>query len=386
MDEMKKLFSAIFLVFLMSNIFATGENYILGPVHFSCNGKISILYETVCFHEEVVESKVCIKNTSNEKLEGRMKIICTPVCDDASSVGAFLPADFSIKESDIEKEFDVLYEGRIYSKSQSYDVHATSASTIVCGFSILPAETKTFEISFKDLAFDGYGVSRLSKYSFNSSSMRKTANYISKDNPFDGDSEKYVLEKFVYADERDVHASRKVYRPMLKSLYHEDKEISKHVCRTIENGELVWSLTLPETCNEIGCVQFEFHFMGDRSPLSISYPYPYEAYSYDKENEPYKFKGESLNRILFPKEFLFFLTRQEMSVLRNAFYAAHGYGFKNKEIREYFEDNCKAQGVEYKVNPNFSESDFNEAEKANIELIRQMENMTEPLLLSDLLE
>ncbi len=216
--------------------------------------------------------------------------------------------------------------------------------------------------------------------------MRKTARYISKDSPHDGDCEKYVLEKFVYADEEKVHAPRKVYRPMLKSLYHEDKEISKRICRKIENGELVWSLTLPETCNEIGCVQSEFHFMGDRSPLSMHYPYPYEAYSCDKENASFRFKGESLNRILLPKEFLFFLSREDLSLLRNAFYASHGYGFKNKEIREYFEANCKEQGVEYKVNPRFSEADFNETERKNIELIRQMENMKEPVILSDWLE
>lgn len=380
---MKKMFSAICSLLLLPGIFATGENYILSPVHFNCEGKISILYETVCFHEETVESKVCIKNTGDKKLECGMEIVCTPICDDASSVGAFLPDDFSIKEAGVEKEFDVVYEGKIYSKSQSYDVHATSASTIICSFSILPAETKLFEISFKDLTFDGYGVSRLSKYSFNSSSMRKTANYISKDNPHDVDSEIYALEKFVYADEEKVHAPRKVYRPMLKSLYHEDREISKNICRKIENGELMWSLTLPETCNEIGCVQLEFHFMGDRSPLSMCYPYPYEAYSYDNENAPFRFKCEPLNRNLLPKEFLFFLSRQELSVLRNAFYAAHGYDLKNRELKKYFDDTCIRMGVRYHVNPNFSKSDFNEIEWKNIELIRKMENTTEPKKLSD---
>ena len=32
------------------------------------------------------------------------------------------------------------------------------------------------------------------------------------------------------------------------------------------------------------------------------------------------------------------------------------------ELREYFEANCKAQGITYKVNPNFSESVFNEVD------------------------
>ena len=56
----------------------------------------------------------------------------------------------------------------------------------------------------------------------------------------------------------------------------------------------------------------------------------------------------------------------------------------HKELREYFEANCKAQGITYKVNPNFSESVFNEVERKNIELIKEMENMKEPILLYDL--
>ena len=39
----------------------------------------------------------------------------------------------------------------------------------------------------------------------------------------------------------------------------------------------------------------------------------------------------------------------------------------------------------YQVNPNFSESDFNEIERKNIEIIREIENLKNPILLSDYL-
>lgn len=40
----------------------------------------------------------------------------------------------------------------------------------------------------------------------------------------------------------------------------------------------------------------------------------------------------------------------------------------------------------YKISPKFSESDFNEIEKKNIAIIKEMENTKEPILLSDYLE
>ena len=81
------------------------------------------------------------------------------------------------------------------------------------------------------------------------------------------------------------------------------------------------------------------------------------------------------------KQDLFFLSNEQLRQLRNAFYAIHGYNFKSQDLKEYF------SGFSwYKPNPNFSESDFTEIERKNIELIRQMENQKEPLLLSEYLE
>lgn len=45
---------------------------------------------------------------------------------------------------------------------------------------------------------------------------------------------------------------------------------------------------------------------------------------------------------------------------------SHGYVSVNNGLKKYFEDNCKHMGVEYHVNPNFSESDFNATERKDI--------------------
>lgn len=86
------------------------------------------------------------------------------------------------------------------------------------------------------------------------------------------------------------------------------------------------------------------------------------------------------NEVLEMKD-TFFLSNEQLRLLRNAFYAIHGYRFKSQVLQNYF-----TQCGRYKPNSSFSEADFNETERKNIELIRQMENIKEPLLLSDLLE
>jgi len=68
------------------------------------------------------------------------------------------------------------------------------------------------------------------------------------------------------------------------------------------------------------------------------------------------------------KKILYFLTKNQLALLRNCFYAIHGYEFKNQKTREYFQN-----FPWYKVAPDFSESNLNTTEKENIELIKNVE-------------
>ena len=95
---------------------------------------------------------------------------------------------------------------------------------------------------------------------------------------------------------------------------------------------------------------------------------------------------KNISKELLTKSELFLLSKTQLSILRNAFYAKKGYDFKNKDLKMYFVRNCEAQDLIYQINPNFSESDFNEIERKNIELIKEMENLKNPILLSEFLE
>ena len=75
-------------------------------------------------------------------------------------------------------------------------------------------------------------------------------------------------------------------------------------------------------------------------------------------------------RIKSLSAFLLYLTKSQLAFLRNAIYAFHGYKFKNKTYSELFSSNYEHW---YKINPKFTEKDFNEIEKANINLIKKYE-------------
>ncbi len=91
-----------------------------------------------------------------------------------------------------------------------------------------------------------------------------------------------------------------------------------------------------------------------------------------------------LSQIVIPKLNLYFLNNRQLWLLRNAFYAVHGYAFKDPELTEFFLENLK--GYRDLMKQGFDEKSLNEIEWKNIELIRKMENMKEPVILSDWLE
>ena len=105
-----------------------------------------------------------------------------------------------------------------------------------------------------------------------------------------------------------------------------------------------------------------------------------QIYNFGFDEESY-FYYPIIRTKLIKQQDLFFLSNDQLRLLRNAFYAIHGYDFKSQDLKEYF------SGFSwYKPNPHFCESDFTEIERKNIKLIRQMENQEEPLLSSECLK
>ena len=142
-------------------------------------------------------------------------------------------------------------------------------------------------------------------------------------------------------------------------------------------------MEVPNNINEAICRQEYFYPLGDFSSYALWYR---EAFIDIEEPILIKYNKKNLSKELLTEVDIFTLSKKQLSILRNSLYAKRGYNFKNKELRNYFEANCEAQGINYIVNTNFSESDFNETEKQNIEIIKKLENLKNPLFLSDLLK
>lgn len=101
-------------------------------------------------------------------------------------------------------------------------------------------------------------------------------------------------------------------------------------------------------------------------------------YNY-RDTKSIYYKDKNLTHELIEAEELFYLSDNQLRLLRNAFYAIHDYIFNSKDLDVFF-SNFKW----YKKNSNFLESDFNNIERKNIETIKELENMQKTMVLSDL--
>jgi hypothetical protein len=71
---------------------------------------------------------------------------------------------------------------------------------------------------------------------------------------------------------------------------------------------------------------------------------------------------------------LIFLTDKQLRIMRNAFYARHGYIFKDEDLQNLFLEYAN-DGFNYRENPDFSESMLTEIDRANIATIQRLEAM-----------
>ncbi len=76
---------------------------------------------------------------------------------------------------------------------------------------------------------------------------------------------------------------------------------------------------------------------------------------------------------IIPQRKLFWYTKEQLRLVRNAIYAFHGYEFKAADLKAYFESTGSEWNPKYAVNKNFSESEFSKDELYNIRTIYKEE-------------
>lgn len=113
--------------------------------------------------------------------------------------------------------------------------------------------------------------------------------------------------------------------------------------------------------------------------------YPSQNYNFYSDSIVFSStQNINLSQSIIPKLNLYFLNNKQLQLLRNSFFALHGYAFKNPELTEFYTENLPKYSE--LVKKGFDEKSFNEIEKKNIDLIRELENIKEPILLSDYLK
>ena len=73
-----------------------------------------------------------------------------------------------------------------------------------------------------------------------------------------------------------------------------------------------------------------------------------------------------------------FLTNKQLQIVRNAYYAKHGYNFRDLNLNRFYIDildSCFGN-INYVPNPNFHEGMLTDIDRANIETIRRLEAWT----------
>lgn len=352
----KRTLSSILLHLVILSCFAVTfedvEAYELMPVEF--NRKVKILSEKVSINDFKTEVEIEI---SCEDLAGlEASIVCKPCGYGRSYTDMLIPKDFEIFEDNEKIDFFVLYEGKERAPEEAFSIAGYHPSEI--HFCLAPASNAfTLRLSYYNrsiIKLDewGYGFT-LMNYRFASKKSQKNVVIKYTDN-----TEELVLTEVLNINDYD----NKIL------FWNSDAEKKCDVLRNINaNGEIYWECGLPK----------------DTAQLEVVFEDGYMELTY---NNRFCLGGLNISKYLIDCRLLFFLPKEYLEILRNSFYAIHGYNFRNQKWKDYFSKMYEKKDSKYIINPNFSESDFNETERKNIALIREMESIKEPLILSDYLK
>jgi len=96
---------------------------------------------------------------------------------------------------------------------------------------------------------------------------------------------------------------------------------------------------------------------------------------HDPENPDHRWVWDEHLLYKNPSDIQLF-TKNQIRLFINFFSAMHGYDFKNQQYKDYFqnlEQFYDKNSTKYKVNPNFSERDFNDIERKNVNYLLNLE-------------
>lgn len=345
------LFLFSFLLIEMNlNALERGEHYVVGKMQISMPS-VTIDSESVTFNNRYISSEIILRNTSNISIESEISICITPLGQGVPFTEGLLPDHFSLSINDKPYDYMIKYRNKDYSPEKAEQIKCYEDSFCLFNIKMLPNEQKIINIKYKN-DFIPFSEDYFLFYVFSAEKNKSLEVF---------QNEEAMLIENLY--EPDVFDGKSI--PQKSKLFSNVKRINNGV-------DFYYRIDIPESTKVIRCDinVIQFNLMVTQNPKYHNYGYV-------------KFNDINCSEKLLSKADLFYLRKEYLSFLRNCFYACHGYIFKRIDLMEEFSEIYESQGVSYPYNSNFSESDFNDIEKANINLIKEMENIKEPLLLYD---
>ena len=367
----KNIVSIIVFVLSIFSIYSLDYETCNNPFDVSCikfsNKNVIVEKQNITCNESVIENEYVLNNTSEKEIFLPIAIECLPLGFGRSGNDIIIPYDFRISSENKAINYTVYKNNTVIDMNSLYKEYSMVGDKIEIKFSlIIPKHSnKNIVIRYRNLQS---GISQMNmKYWYKIHIYRNL-----NDEPMN--------ISFIY----NASKNSELYITSIDIKDIENEEVSKiiNVERT-NTTTTKWTSKLQNynsrNKNEYLQVSFIYYDLGCADSLMFI--------GNNGSSNTIFWKNKDLMFTSFNQKDLFFLSNEQLSQLRNSFYANHGYSFKNKQWADFFTKLYNNElGYEYRYNPNFSESDFNEIEKRNIELIREMENINKPISLSDLIE
>lgn len=334
----------------------------ISELKFEEDGIIVKSQKITCTESEVIID-YCLLNTTSHNISLPIKIECKDLGFQTLRNDIIIPYDFSIFIDNSIVNYDVYSKNILVPKAFYYlncESYSDGIATITFNALISSMKESVLKISYKNLQ--------------NAGNNQTGTNFVYKIKLQKNSNNKKVDYSFNYL----ALQTSKLYinNIGLYDKYNEDFiEINNNVERSYSSKN-IWTYKL-STIFESNDIYLIISLRLFDLSLDIT-----DIRLFNYEDILTLFLNEkNLRKEKIESREIFYLTNNQLSLLRNSFYAMHGYDFKNQTYKSFF-SNYKW----YKVSPKFSESDFNEIEKKNIAIIKEMENTKEPILLSDYLE
>ena len=317
---------------------------------------VFVISQTINCTEDSIEINYVVKNLTDFGITVPAKFECAPLGDQRSVNDIAIPYGFKILINGKDAKFTVYNDNsqvKKYYENNFYD----KKSEILFNMTIPSKEKTVVKLSYKNLQNAGANQSGTNFKYLVKLHKNKHNEPIDYDFSYTAskDAETYIENIIIFDKNDDTY-------PAL------DYQITRSF-----NDNNVWTFNITNHAFESDTM---YVFVGLTYYDLSSDATDIRVYSYNNTETIY-FKDRNVSQELIEQKELFFLSNEQLKLLRNAFYAIHGYHFKSHGLRNYF-----MQYRWYKTDPNFSESDFNEIERQNIRLIREKEDMTESKKLS----